>query len=497
MVRSLTDEEAKRVQISENLQREDVHPIEEAEGFQALIDDHGQTADMIAEQCGKSRSYVYGRLKLLDACPEIRKACLAGEIGSEVALLIARLRTPKYQEKALGYIKADWHTKLDDGGKASYRAIRALLAEKFTLNLKDAIFDLEDEMLLPIAGHCIRCPKRTGNAPEYADMVERSAARHGIDPRGSADICTDPDCFDAKKKAHLKREADKLAASGAVVVSGNAARSAISAYGEIKGAFVALKDVKEQLASARLNAQKNSKIVPPQVVVIQDPRTGKTHKAVKREEIKAAGVKMAETKPKDDYEARQKRDAEQRRLAEEKARAATARHLAILERVRAAAAATERSAFDLQLIAQTTWSGVDHYGKQLMAELYGVKSSHELEKRIGQMAVFDLTQFLITCSLVDDVKVQSYNLSSVPKALFAAAKHYGIELSSGASTPNPAAQAGTKAPVAAGAKKTAKPKRGAIKVGDSDAPIEPELALGDQDDDAGVAGGRTKEAEAA
>jgi ParB/RepB/Spo0J family partition protein len=71
MVRALTDDEARPAQISENLQRQDVHPIEEAEGYQALIDDTSgparHTADTIAEQFGKSRSYVYGRLKLLQA----------------------------------------------------------------------------------------------------------------------------------------------------------------------------------------------------------------------------------------------------------------------------------------------------------------------------------------------------------------------------------------------------------------------------------------------
>ena len=45
MVRAMTDEEARRAQIAENLQRADMHPIEEAEGFQALIDRHRESAD--------------------------------------------------------------------------------------------------------------------------------------------------------------------------------------------------------------------------------------------------------------------------------------------------------------------------------------------------------------------------------------------------------------------------------------------------------------------
>jgi ParB/RepB/Spo0J family partition protein len=70
MVTSMTDAEVARAQISENLARQDVHPIEEAEGFQALMAEHSVSADDLVQQTGKSRSYVYGRLKLLQAAPE-------------------------------------------------------------------------------------------------------------------------------------------------------------------------------------------------------------------------------------------------------------------------------------------------------------------------------------------------------------------------------------------------------------------------------------------
>ena len=67
------------------------------------------SADSIAEQVGNSRGNVSGRLKASSSrrrALKIRKACLAGEIGRKVAQLIARLRTPKLQEKALGCVKA-------------------------------------------------------------------------------------------------------------------------------------------------------------------------------------------------------------------------------------------------------------------------------------------------------------------------------------------------------------------------------------------------------
>ena len=95
----MTDEEARRAQIAENLPRADMHPIEKAEGFQALIDRHRQSADSIAEQVGNSRSYVYGRLKLLAAYPRSARPAWPARSGSD-ALLIARLRTPKLQGTA-------------------------------------------------------------------------------------------------------------------------------------------------------------------------------------------------------------------------------------------------------------------------------------------------------------------------------------------------------------------------------------------------------------
>jgi ParB/RepB/Spo0J family partition protein len=505
MVRAMTDAEARRVQISENLQREDVHPIEEAEGFQALMNDPEQpvTADKLAEQLGKSRSYVYGRLKLLQACKPVRDACLAGTIGSEVALLIARLRTDKLQEKALAAIKGRSY-KLEDGGSTSFRSIRGLLNEKFTLELKGAIFDTADEALLPGAGSCTACPRRTGNAPEYDDIATARASSGSWSPdwlrhRG-ADVCTDPDCFDSKKKAHLKRKAANLEAKGKTVVDGARARAAIDDRGNVKGAYIALKDVKDAVAKARQAAQRDSKVVPPLVVTIQDPRTGKTVEAVKREELRAAGAKVAEPKgQRTDYEAERKKREEEHARLEVKAKTETALRLAVLERVRAAAATAQRSAFDLRLVAEAAYAGVKWKDRETLAAVYGFKSEGALEKHIGQMSVADLTLFMLDCGLVERVRVEAYSLHEKATALFAAAKHYGIdveqvraEVPGTTSTPSPAARAPGKA--TAGAKKAkaapAKAKKGSLKLRDDDAPLEPELAEEEVNDDAGSAGER-------
>lgn len=517
MVRTMSDAEARRAQISENLQRTDVHPIEEAEGFKALIDNDGESADTIAEQFGKSRSHVYGRLKLLEACPEIRKACLAGEIGSEVALLVARLRTVKLQEKALGYIRADWRAKLDDGGKASYRAIRDLLTEKFTLDLKEAMFDIHDETLLPIAGNCVTCPKRSSNAPEFTDLAEGITTRHGLERPGRPNACTDPDCFAAKKVAHLKREADKLTAGGKVVIGGNAARNSISARGEVKGAYVPLKSVEAALKSLKPNAARGksgalppTKPQPPQVVLIQDPRTGKTHKAVKLADLQAAGVKVADPKARaaGTYEQREARRKENERKEQLKADHENLLRRAVLQRVREHVASSERDAFDLRLVANAAIAGVDYHDRRLLLELWNAPSLQALAETIDTMAVADITRLLMDCGLVRNAMAHHYNLRAQPQVLYAVAEHYDLdvdairaEAAATISTPAPAARAPDQAAAGAGAKRAKIKKAPANRA--ARAPATPTKRLGkpfhpthgprppgaEQTNDAGVAGG--------
>ena len=306
IVRAMTDTEARHAQIGENLSRADVHPIEEAEGYRALIDDGSETADTLAARYGKSRSYIYGRLTLLKACPVVRDDCLAGKIGTEVALLISRLRTEALQKQALKRIMATGQSNLGDGGAGSYRHIRNLLREEFTLSLehpRKCMFDPDDAALLPSAGACTACPKRSGNAPEFEDLTSDQPLPYypGAVDEGDALLCTDPDCYAEKKAAHLSAAAQRLAAQGKVIVEGAKARAALTADGTPKGAYIAAKDVKAEIAAARSAARLDSKIVPPQLVLIQDPRTGNTVEAVKQSDLVAAGVidKAKATKPKE------------------------------------------------------------------------------------------------------------------------------------------------------------------------------------------------------
>lgn len=371
MVKAMTDEEARRAQVVENLQREDVHPFEEAEGFEQLMREDGLTADQVAEQFGKSRSYVYGRLKLLQACAEVRNACLDGKIGSEVALLVARLRSEKLQQQALAAIRNDTNTsaKMDDGGKRSFRHIRDLLADKFTLDLKSAIFDIEDDTLVVSAGVCSACPKRSGNAPEYEDLADtRREGEHGAHffRPGGPNLCTDPECFASKKAAHLARKATELQRAGATVVTGSKAKQAIGADGQLKAGFVPLKDVQAALKKAGKGEQ-------PQVLSIIDQRTGTVVKAVKAAELpKAMQPKAAPARG-------QQRDWEaERRERQEACDAERKRRDALVEPIRAAMMAAPGSTFELRQMAGLMLNAVDWQVRERVLALYGIADHHRL-----------------------------------------------------------------------------------------------------------------------
>jgi ParB/RepB/Spo0J family partition protein len=185
IVRDLSDVEAAELRLVENLQREDVHPIEEAEGYEHMMQQHNYTADQLAEKVGKSRSYIYGRLKFCALTPAVRTAFYEGKLTASTALLVARIPVPMLQEQATREI-----TNWNGNEPMSYRAAVRHVQARYMLELASAPFAITDLKLVPAAGSCQACPKRTGNQPELFSDIQ------------NADVCTDPDCFEGKKKAH-------------------------------------------------------------------------------------------------------------------------------------------------------------------------------------------------------------------------------------------------------------------------------------------------------
>ena len=212
-IREMTDAQALEAQVTENLQRADLHPLEEAEGFEQL---HklGWTADAMAAKIGKSRGYVFGSMKLLALEPSLRKAFYDGKVDKSVALYLARIPSPELQRAAFKDLEK---SASYGGGEKMPGARRCLeiIQQKYMLRLADAPFDKGDKTLVPKAGACKDCPKRTGNQAElFADVK-------------SADVCTDPECFAGKVKADGARRLKTAADKGVKVLEGPAALKAI------------------------------------------------------------------------------------------------------------------------------------------------------------------------------------------------------------------------------------------------------------------------------
>lgn len=208
MIRELTDTEALEIQVVENLQREDVTELEEAEGYEVLMRTGNLNADQVGAKIGKSRSYVYARLKVLDLCHQAREALREGKIDFSRGLLIARIPDEALQIKALAFCTdADW-----EGDLPGYRECARYVQDEFMLRLDKARFNIADGTLVPSAGSCKDCSKRTGANPDlFADVK-------------SADVCTDPKCYHGKEAAHSELVVAQAQAKGITVIAGKEAQ---------------------------------------------------------------------------------------------------------------------------------------------------------------------------------------------------------------------------------------------------------------------------------
>ena len=94
------DKKAMELALIENLQRQDLNPVEEALGYQSLIDEYGLTQEEAAGRVGKSRPAVANSLRLLSLCPEVLEKLKRGELTAGHARAILSLKTEKKQMEA-------------------------------------------------------------------------------------------------------------------------------------------------------------------------------------------------------------------------------------------------------------------------------------------------------------------------------------------------------------------------------------------------------------
>ena len=100
------DKKAMELALIENLQRQDLNPVEEALGYQSLIADYGMTQEETAKSVGKSRPAVANALRLLQLCPEVLEMLRSGKLTAGHARAVLTLNTPKKQISAAQKIAA-------------------------------------------------------------------------------------------------------------------------------------------------------------------------------------------------------------------------------------------------------------------------------------------------------------------------------------------------------------------------------------------------------
>jgi ParB family chromosome partitioning protein len=185
-IRQMEDWEYMEILHVENLQREDVHPMDEAIGYKKLLEQGYDVATLCA-RLGKSETHMYQQLKLNELIKEAQKLFLEDKMSFGHAIILARLE--KNQQKNI--LAHHLFTHLDE--PIPVRQLGEYVRRCLYLDLGTIPWSLDDEELLRAAGSCSRCPKRTGSNPSLFTDIEKN-------------ICTDRACFEKKMQAHMANE---------------------------------------------------------------------------------------------------------------------------------------------------------------------------------------------------------------------------------------------------------------------------------------------------
>lgn len=177
LVRDLDDDQVLDLQVAENLNREDVSPIDEAEAFGALHD-RGDSFEEIAERFGRSPAWIARRVQLR-------------QLSDEAATWLADGRLPVRHAAALSVASHDDQDEVLRfcyGNVPPLNQFRGMVERRVARRLKDASFDTASADLDPEAGACTACPFRTSAQPTLFED----------DAEDDPDRCLRPSCWDGK-----------------------------------------------------------------------------------------------------------------------------------------------------------------------------------------------------------------------------------------------------------------------------------------------------------
>lgn len=167
IIRELSDEEALQLQIVENLQRKDVHPMEEAVAFKSFMEGKNWSVDEVAKRVGKSDFYVRQRIKLNHLIEPFQQLFFQNKMTIKTALQIAATEA-KIQQQI-------FEEEVDEDDLKNDRFVLEIgnwAWSKYHARLNNASFDLRDETLIPYMGSCLTCQFNSSVSNLFPDESE-------------------------------------------------------------------------------------------------------------------------------------------------------------------------------------------------------------------------------------------------------------------------------------------------------------------------------------
>jgi ParB family chromosome partitioning protein len=367
------------------------------------------TIATIASRAGKSEAYVYGRIRLADLIPPVAEAFLKDQITIGHALLIAKLPASQQQEAFSAAFRGLWTSEGNSQVLIPVRELAAWIESNILLQLASAPFDKQDETLVPEAGSCVNCPKRTGfNKLLFPDVRK--------------DSCTSPDCFRAKIDASVKKTLETKPQLVQISAAWNSREGA--PLGRNRYVELEIKKPKANGASTKLPANQKPCDKMTEAIVMDGGNRGQVVKVCADPACRIHHSKMPSPQQVERDRAQERKRIEKDKLA------ITARHrilAVILDRV-----SPPMKRGDLLVVAQHVLGSVPYNRIPLLAKRHKLEieksSASPVELLQKQMSHYDesgLNRLLLEISLLDS----AYGSGGDPDndVLLNTAKRYRID----------------------------------------------------------------------
>lgn len=199
IVRVLDDKQAAEIGVIENDQRADVPPMEQAEGYEYLIS-LGDDVETIAAKIGRPEKYVTGRLQLTRLADELKQDLRSGKLPFGHAWLLSRIPAADQVELREGLYE-QWGD--EKGRPIPLPRLKDRIRRTGLHPLSAAPWSWKDADLVPSAGPCTTCPKRSGNNRTLFDEL--------LDKKDKQEFCTDGACYRGKKAAFIELQVRRVA----------------------------------------------------------------------------------------------------------------------------------------------------------------------------------------------------------------------------------------------------------------------------------------------